>query len=131
MAGSGGFAPGLVEKSLGVNEDWSFLASENWLSKRSGATFDATEVAADGNGDKLVLAGTAVAIVTANSKWAPYDDGNADGTEVGQGVIMHDVNLKDGDVIAAILLGGSIIEARATGVDAAFKVDVGDRIVWQ
>ena len=53
------------------------------------------------------------------------------GTEDGVGIIMHDVNLKDGDVIAAILLHGSLIEARTTGVDAAFKVDVGDRIIWQ
>ena len=68
MAGSGGFSPGLKTESLGVNEDWSFLASEEWISKRSGATMDATQVVADGNGDKLIFAGTAVAIVTANSK---------------------------------------------------------------
>ena len=131
MAGSGGFSPGLKTSPLGVNEDWSFLASENLTSKRSGATFDAAQVVADGNGDKIMTAGEAVAIVTANSMYAAYDDGAADGTEDGVGLLLADVNLKDGDVIAAVMLGVSAIEARTTGVDAAFKVDVGDKFIWQ
>ncbi len=132
MAGSGGFSPGLKTVDLGVNEDWAYLASEeNLVSKRGGATFDATEVAADGNGDKIVAGGTAIAIVTAASKYAPYDDGNVDGTEVGTGILVHDINLRDGDIVAAVWLAGSFIEVRTTGVDAAFKVDVGDGFIWQ
>ena len=128
----GGFTPGLKTESLGVGSDWSFLASEHGLiSKRSGATFDAALQAADGDGNKLVLAGTAVAEVTVGSKWGDYDDAETNGQEDGVGILMHDINLKDGDVIAAVMLAGSVIEARTTGVDAAFKVDVGGAFIWQ
>lgn len=128
----GGFTPGLKTESLGVNEDWSWLASEHGLiPKRGGATFDAALQAADGDGNKLLLAGTAVAIVTIGGKWADYDDIETNGQEDGVGILMHDINLKDGDVVAAVALAGSPLEVRCTGVDAAFKVDTGAAFIWQ
>jgi len=128
----GGFTPGLRTESLGVGADWSWLASEDGLiSKRGGATFDAALQVADGDGNKLLLAGTAVAMVTIGEKWGDYDDAETNGQEDGVGILMHDINLKDGDVIAAVALAASPLEARCTGVDAAFKADVGAAFIWQ
>jgi len=45
----------------------------------------------------------------------------SDGREVAVGIALETVNLKDGDVICGMLIHGSVLEARCTGVDDAAK----------
>jgi hypothetical protein len=42
-----------------------------------------------------------------------------------------DVNLRYGDVVAGLLIRGSVIEARCTGITSQVKTDLGDRFIWQ
>jgi Bacteriophage lambda head decoration protein D len=128
---SGGFTPGLRTVSDGVTAEASFLASEHGMVKRSGITLDATQVTADGDGNKIVKAGTVLGKVTANGKYGPYDNAASDGTEVAVGFALESVNLKDGDTICGILLHGSVLEARCTGVDASAKTDLAGRVIFQ
>lgn len=128
---SGGFTPGLRTVSDGVTAEASFLASEHQMVKRSGITIASSAVDADGDGNKIVKAGTVLGVITASGKYAPYDNTNNDGTEVAVGFALESVNLKDGDVICGLLLHGSVLEARCTGVDANAKTDLAGRIVFQ
>lgn len=42
-----------------------------------------------------------------------------------------DVNLVDGDVITGLMIRGSVLEARCTGITSQVKTDLGDRFIWQ
>jgi hypothetical protein len=128
---SGGFTPSLRVISDGVNAEVAFLASEDLMVKRGGITIDSSLTAADGDGNKIITAGTLLGEITASGKYTTYDDTGTDGEEVAQGFLLESVNLKDGDVITGLVLRCSVIEARCTGVDAAAKVDLGDRVIWQ
>lgn len=230
---SGGFTPGLRTISDGVTAEASFLASEHQMVKRSGITLAAALVSADGNGDKIVKAGTVLGKVTATGKYGPYggnvnevqtitvdaaggtftitfdgettaaiaynaaasavqaallllsnlDAGDvavtgdaggpftltfggkyagqnvpavttgvgsltggagtavvttgtaggstvSDGREVAAGILLESVNLKDGDTVTGMLIHGSVLEARCTGVDTAAKTAL-SQIVFQ
>lgn len=220
---SGGFTPGLRTVSDGVTAEASFLASEHGVVKRSGVTLASSLVSADGDGNKIVKAGTVLGKVTSTGKYAPYaanvsevqtvtvdatggtftltfdgettgaiaegataaavqaallllsnlntgdvvvtgDAGGpftvtfggqyagtnvptltaaagsltggagtvviatdpqgaagATGIETAAGILLETANLKDGDVIAGMLIHGSVLEVRCTGVDAAAK----------
>jgi len=118
----GGFNPNLISTDFG-HASASFLASEHSLSKRAGVTIDYTTVATDSNGNRYLMAGTALGKITASGKYGPYTDSNDDGREVGVGLLEHDIEVKTGDGLASILLHCAAIEARCVGVDAAFKVD--------
>lgn len=69
---SGGFTPSLRRSVDNVTAEASFLASEDYTVKRVGITLDASTVAADEAGDKVVKAGTFVAKITASGKYGPY-----------------------------------------------------------
>lgn len=57
---------------------------------------------------------------------------SADGRETGVGFLFPgDINVEFGDAVVGVLLHGSVLEARCTGVDAAFKADVAGRISFQ
>lgn len=58
-------------------------------------------------------------------------DGRDDPGDDDSGVILESVNCKDGDVITGILLHGSVLEARCTGVDATVKSAFAGRIIFQ
>lgn len=118
----GGFNPNLISTDFG-HASASFLASEHAMSKRCGITLDSSLLTADSNGNKYLMGGTALGKVTATGKYGPYNNGLSDGRETGTGILEHDVNLKYGDVIASMILHGSVIEARCIGVDSAFKTD--------
>lgn len=128
---SGGFTPALVTTSDGVTAEASVLASEHAMFKRVGITLDASLVAADGDGNKILAAGTVIGKVTATGKYGAYNNAATDGREVAVGLITESVNLKDGDVITHLLLHGSVLEARCTGVDANAKTDLAGRIIFQ
>ena len=119
----GGFNPNLISTDFG-HASASFLASEHGMAKRVGITLDADLMTADSNGNKYLMAGTAIGKVTASGLYGPYNNGLSDGREVGKGLLEHDVNLKYGDVTASLMIHGSAIEDRCIGVDSAFKVDV-------
>lgn len=126
----GGWKAVLTSTTFG-HASASFLASEHIMVKRIGITLDADLMSADGNGNKFLMAGTAIGKVTASSLYGPYNDGLGDGREVGVGLLLNDVNLRYGDVHAAIMIHGSAIEARCIGVDANFKTDVKGAIIFQ
>lgn len=119
----GGFNPNLISTDFG-HASASFLASEHSMSKRIGITLDADLMTADSNGNKYLMAGTAIGKVTASGLYGPYNNGLGDGRQTGVGLLEHDVNLKYGDIIASIMVHGSAIEARCIGVDSNFKTDV-------
>lgn len=128
-----GFRPSLVTSSLGISAEAAFLASEHLMVKRAGATFDSTLVGADANGDKVLRAGTLVAPVTVGGKWGPYDNTENDGREIADDAafLMESINLRNGDVIAGVLMHGSVLEARTSGVDSSAKAVLSGRIVFQ
>jgi len=125
----GGFNPNLISTDFG-HASASFLASEHGMAKRIGVTLDADLMTADSNGNKYLMAGTAIGKVTASGLYGPYNNGLSDGREVGKGLLEHDVNLKYGDVVASIMIHGSVIEDRCIGVDATFKTDL-PNIIFQ
>jgi len=133
---SGGFTPKLITTSDNVNREASFLASDQLSVKRCGITLDAATVTADGNGDKVLKAGTFVSKITATGKYGPYASGASDGRQTPSddtsGYLLESVNLRDGDVIAGCLLNGSVLSARVTPTpDATIKAAVKGRIQFQ
>jgi hypothetical protein len=128
---SGGFNPKLVTVSDAVSFEAAFLASEHLMSKRSGITVDASTVGADANLNKILKAGTVMGKVTSSGKYRAYLNTASDGSEVAEGFLYETINLKDGDVICGLLIHGSVLEARCSGIDAAAKTDLAGRIIFQ
>jgi len=118
----GGFNPNLISTDFG-HASASFLASEHSISKRIGITIDADTLDADSNGNKYLMAGTAMGMITTSELYGPYCNTNDDGRETGIGILEHDVELKYGDVAASILMHCAVIEDRCIGIDATFKTD--------
>lgn len=128
---SGGFTPKLKTVSDNVTAQASFLASEHVQFKRGGITVDATTVGADASGNKVLKAGTVMAPITATGKYAAYDNTLSNGREVADGFLPEGINLKDGDVICGLIVHGSVLSARTSGLDANARVDLAGRIVFQ
>lgn len=133
---SGGFSPSLKRSDVAIGGQASFLASEQMQVKRGGITLDASLVTADGDGNKVIEAGTFVAEVTATGKYGPYDSGALDGREAPSddtsGYLLESVNLKDGDVITGLLIRGSVLRARVTPApDATIEAAVKGRVLFQ
>lgn len=128
---SGGFNPSLKTVSDDVSVEASFLASEHIVVKRDGATFDSSIPGADANGYKILDAGTVVGVVTATGKYGAYDNTANDGRATAVGILVEGINLRDGDVIAGVLLHGSVLEARCSGIDAGGKADLIGQIIFQ
>lgn len=133
--GSGGFRPSLKTVSQGVTAEAEFLASEHYMAKRVGVTIDADAVTADGDGNKILTKGTLLCKITASGKYGPYDSGAGDGREeVGDdaGFLWESLDLTDGDVVAGVILHGSVLEARLAGSwDSSAKAALAGRFVFQ
>lgn len=125
------FNPKIRTSSVGVSSEYEFLASEHGMYKRAGATFDSTIPGADADGNKFLLKGTTVGKITASGKYGAYDNAASDGREVAAGFLLETINLKDGDVIAGIIIHGSVLEARVSGLDASGKVDLAGAFLFQ
>lgn len=125
------FNPKIRTSSIGVTSEFSFLASAHAIYKRAGVTLNAALVGADANGDKFLIAGTCVGEITATHLWGPYDDTAVDGRAVAQGFLLETTNLKDGNVLAGVIIHGSVLEARVSGLDAAGKVDLAGAFLFQ
>lgn len=136
---SGGFTPSLKRSDVAISGQASFLASERIGVKRGGITLAAAAVTADGNGDKILKAGTFVTPLTGGAsvgKYAPYASGGANGAGAPSadvsGYLLEAVNLRDGDVICGVLITGSVLSARVTpAVDATIRTAVAGRIQFQ
>lgn len=131
-AGTGAWRPGLVTTTLSTTDEVSFLASEHGIAKRAGITIDYTTVPANAAGDRIVRAGSVMAKIDSSGKYRLYDP--ALGDTVGglaAGFIEQSVNCKDGDVIANLIVHGSVLAARTSGLDASARTDLAGRIVFQ
>ena len=129
---SGGFTPGLRSTSDGVTAEAAFLASEHKMAKRGGITVDASTVGADADGNKILRAGTVMAKIDSSGKYRAYlDSENANAGGVASGFLLESINLKDGDVVTALLIHGSVLSARTSGLDANARTDLAGRIVFQ
>lgn len=131
MAG-GGFRPSLKNVDATVGPESSFLASEHRMAKRAGITVDATTVGADADGNKVLLRGTVMAEIASSGKFRAYDNGlaaDAGGTAVG--FLWETINLRDGDIICGLLMHGSVLVARVSGLDSNARTDLAGRIVFQ
>jgi hypothetical protein len=126
------FRPSLKTTSQAVSAEASFLASDHQMAKRSGITLDASTVEADDDGNKILTAGTVLAKVDDTGKYRTYENTlDADEGGVAAGFLYESVNLKDGDVICGMLIHGSVLEARCSGLDSNAKTDLAGRIVFQ
>ncbi len=129
---SGGFTPGLKTTSQGVTGEAAFLASEHKMAKRGGITVDASTVGADANGDKVLHAGTVMAKVDSTGKYRAYSNAlAADAGGAASGFLLESINLRDGDVICGLLIHGSVLVSRVSGLDSDARTDLAGRIVFQ
>lgn len=77
--------------------------------------------------DTLYRAGQVLGKVTASGRYAPYNDGNSDGTEVARAVLEADTMVTASDSSSAIsmIVGGDLLKDLLIGLDAAGIVDLG------
>lgn len=126
-----GFTAGLRRESLGVSPDYSFLASEHIEVKRAGVTLDSSTVGADADGNKILEAGWVLGKVDSTGKYRSYDTGAAaDAGGTAAGFLMESVNLKDGDVVASMMVHGAVIVPRTSGLDANARTDLAGRFFY-
>jgi hypothetical protein len=131
---SGGFTPKLVTTTDPLSGQINVLASEHMMVKSVGVTLDAALWSADANGDKLVKNGHIVAKVVETGKYGPYLPGASNGQQDAEtaGIVFHGgANLKDGDTLIGILMHGSVLEARVSGLDSAAATALKKRIIFQ
>lgn len=129
---SGGFTPSLRSEDDSLGYEAAFLASEHSMKKRGGITVDASTVGADADGNKILRAGTVMAKVDSTGKYRAYDNGlAADAGGVASGFLLESINLRDGDVICGLLIHGSVLSARTSGLDSNARTDLAGRIVFQ
>jgi hypothetical protein len=128
--------PGLVGITDPLSGQIEFLASEQFTVKRSGATLLASAIAADGDGNKIVKAGTVLAKLTAGPNigmYTIYSDAGVDGAGTAVGFLhAGDINVRDMDWCGiGVTITGSVIEARCTGLTAAAKADLAAHFTFQ
>lgn len=114
-----------------LTEEVEFLASEHYTVKRIGVTLDASLVGADANGDKVLKKGTTLGRVTATGRYGAYSNAAGDGREVAKGFLMESVNLKHGNAVTGMVLSGSVIAVRCSGLDAAGQADLVGQFTFQ
>jgi hypothetical protein len=131
----GGYRPGLVTITDPTTGQVEWLASENYIVKRAGITLSAAGVDADENGRKIVKGGTVLAKLTGTAdvgKYVPYDPDGTNGADAPAGFLFpSDVNLQFGDLTVGLLIMGSVMEARCTGLDADAKTALENHFTYQ
>jgi hypothetical protein len=111
----GGFRPGLVTVTDPVQSWLDFLASEKYLNKTSGVTIDSTTVAADGNGNKILKGGTPLQKDAVTGKYKPAFADAANALNAVGLLFAGDINLRYGDQIVGLMIGGAVRTARIPG----------------
>jgi hypothetical protein len=117
--------------TVGLTDEVEFLASEHFTVKRVGITLDASLVGADANGDKILKKGTVLGRVTATGRYGAYSNGASDGREVAKGFLMESVNLKYGNAVVGLVMTGSVIAQRCSGLDSAAETDLAGPFTFQ
>lgn len=117
--------------TVGLTDEVEFLASEHFTVKRVGITLDASLVGADANGDKIIKKGTVLSRVTSTGRYAPYVSGGSGGREVAKGFLMESVNLKYGNAVTGMIISGSVIAQRCSGLAAGAETDLAGTFTFQ
>jgi hypothetical protein len=104
--------PGPVAAFYSVSSSYAIGPRDIWFSSAgqvvTSYTFDASTVAADANGDKIVREGTVLA-ATAGGKAKPRT-----GTETAIGVLLRRINVRDGDQEIGMVVGGHLSRSKLT-----------------
>lgn len=129
-------SPGLVHITDPLSGQIEFLASENYEVKRSGCTLYCGDIVADGDGNKIVTAGTVLGVRTSGAHvgmYGIYADAGAEGLDTAAGFLFAgDINARDAEFLAiGLLIGGSVIAARCAGLTAAAKADLAAHFTFQ
>lgn len=97
-----------------------WLDSEHYRFVTGGVTIDASAIAADGNGDKIVASGRVI-VKQSNGKWkiAPDVATSSAGPPAVEGIdgryvaiLWEDVNVRNGDEMTGAIDHGRVISAR-------------------
>lgn len=102
--------------------DVEFLASGHMTT--DAVTIDAATVTADGNGDRILTAGTVLGRITASGLYGPYSNAAVDGRGTAVSILLNTINVRHGNASATAITHGVVLEARLTGIDAAGKTDL-------
>jgi len=81
------------------------------------------------SGEGELVKGTVLGIDTASEKYAAYDNGAGDGTEVAKAILADEVDATSSDKLVAAYIRGAFIESKLTGYDAAALADLNGRII--
>lgn len=81
------------------------------------------------SGEGVLEKGQVLGIVTANEKYAKYDDTAIDGTEVAKAILNSKVDASSSDQLGVALISGAFKKAQLVGYDAAALVDLNGRLV--
>lgn len=128
----GGFTPGYRYDPAPLGYQFDFLASEKYMVKRGGITIDYTTVPANGDGQRIIKGGTVLGKITATGKYGPYASGASNGLQTPLGFLFAgDMRVDAGDTTAGLLIDGSVLEARVTGLDAGAKTALAPRFIFQ
>lgn len=114
-----------------LTDEAEFLASEYYTVKRVGVTLDSSLVGADANGDKILKKGTVLARVDATGRYAPYQSGGSGGRAVAKGFLMESVNLKAGNAVTGMVISGSVIAVRCSGLDSTSETSLNGTFTFQ
>lgn len=76
--------------------------------------------------NNVIPSGTVLGRITASGKYAPYNNGASDGTEVAAGILFNSVGTRAGQTQAAsaMLVHGFVDAAKLVGLDAAARTDL-------
>lgn len=112
-------------------DEAEFLASEYYTVKRIGVTLDSSLVGADVNGDKILAKGTVLSRVDATGRYAPYVNGGAGGRGTPKGFLIEAVNLKAGNAVTGMIISGSVLGVRCSGLDTAAETTLNGQFTFQ
>lgn len=101
-----------------TNDPTAVLASQHGY-----ITIPVTVASGEGECEK----GQVLGIVTASGKYAKYDDGAADGTEVAVAILADKVDATSSDQLCNAYVRGLFVTARLTGLDANGQTDLNAR----
>jgi len=118
--------------TVGLTDEVEFLASEHFTVKRVGITLDASLVGADANGDKILKKGTVLGRVTSTGRYGAYNSGDSPaGTGTALGFLVESVNLKYGNAVTGMIISGSVIGQRCSGLDSGALADLAGPFTFQ
>ncbi len=114
---------------LRENEPTEYRLSDHGRDTDIGITIDSSARDSGNTPTTTLRKGLVVGKITATGKYAQYDDGAADGTEVAACILADQVNLLDEDGNAQDshsvgVIHGVVDESKLVGIDANGKADL-------